>query len=87
MLEEEGEIDDTLRKRGIWWDSGGGNKGKSSVVQTKRVDTSHLRQADVIKTEGEGRQEYDETGAVVRCRDVATKETVASNCCPSILKS
>ena len=38
-------------------------------VQMERVDTSHLRQADVGKTEGEGIQEYSETGAVVRCRD------------------
>ena len=39
----------------------------------KRVDTSHLRQADVIRTEGESMQEYGETDAVVRCRDVSDK--------------
>ena len=53
--------------------SRGSDQGKSSVVQMERVDISHLRQADVIKTEGEGIQEYDETGAVVRCRDVGHK--------------
>ena len=53
--------------------SNGDDKAKSSVVQMERVETSHLRQADVIKTEGEGIQEYGETGAVVRCRDVGNQ--------------
>ena len=53
--------------------SSGNNKGKSSVVQMERVETSHSRQADIIKTEGEGIQEYGETGAVVRCRDIGDK--------------
>ena len=44
--------------------------GKCSVVQMEGADTSHLRQEDIGKTEGEGVQEHGETGASVRRRDV-----------------